>query len=151
TCSTIADGFNGFVIHLAHHDVMLWAVSRAALEKLQAYRKRMGWSLPWASSFGTDSNYDFNVSFTEEAGAVGSRGVQVPRDGHPRRSRRPTDSRRLWHGRGNGDAGSAGHERVCARGRRRLPHLLGVHARAGCLVGDVPVARPRATRAQRDN
>src|SRR5262249_12946803 len=66
TCSTYRDGFNGFAIHLAHHDVMLWAVSRAALEKLQAYRKRMGWSFPWASSFGTDSNYDFNVSFTEE-------------------------------------------------------------------------------------
>jgi predicted dithiol-disulfide oxidoreductase (DUF899 family) len=66
TCSTIADGFNGFVVHLANHDVMLWAVSRAPLEKLQAYKKRMGWSFPWASSFGSDFNYDFNVSFTEE-------------------------------------------------------------------------------------
>jgi predicted dithiol-disulfide oxidoreductase (DUF899 family) len=66
TCSTIADGFNGFAIHLAHHDVMLCAVSRAPLEKLQAYKRRMGWSFPWASSFGTDFNYDLNVSFTEE-------------------------------------------------------------------------------------
>jgi predicted dithiol-disulfide oxidoreductase (DUF899 family) len=66
TCSTIADGFNGFVIHLANHDVMLWAVSRAPLEKLQAYERRMGWSFPWASSFGSDFNYDFGVSFTEE-------------------------------------------------------------------------------------
>src|ERR1041384_659146 len=64
-CSAIADGFNGFVVHLANHDVMLWAVSRAPLAKLQAYKKRMGWSFPWASSFGRDFNSDFNVYFTE--------------------------------------------------------------------------------------
>src|SRR5688572_29769713 len=52
TCSTIADGFDGFAIHLAHHDVMLWAVSRAPLAKLQTYQQRMGWSFPWASSAG---------------------------------------------------------------------------------------------------
>jgi predicted dithiol-disulfide oxidoreductase (DUF899 family) len=67
TCSTIADGFNGFETHLANHDVMLWAVSRAPLAKLQAYKRRMGWSLPWASSFESDFNYDFQVTFTEEA------------------------------------------------------------------------------------
>src|SRR5688500_18808509 len=66
TCSTIADGFNGFVVHLANHDVMLSAVSRAPLAKLQAYKKRMGWTFPWASSFGNDFNPDFNISFTEE-------------------------------------------------------------------------------------
>jgi len=66
TCSTIADGFNGFVIHLANHDVMLWAVSRAPLEKLQAYKRRMRWTFPWASSFGSDFNFDFSVGFTEE-------------------------------------------------------------------------------------
>src|SRR6266853_1039944 len=65
TCSTIADGFNGFVVHLANHDVMLAAVSRAPLVKLRAYKQRMGWSFPWASSVGTDFNFDFNVSFTE--------------------------------------------------------------------------------------
>ena len=65
TCSTIADGFNGFGIHLANHDVTLAAVSRAPLAKLQAYKRRMGWSFPWASSFGTDFNFDFAVSFTE--------------------------------------------------------------------------------------
>src|ERR1700747_1932191 len=64
TCSSIADGFNGFAVHLAHHDVMLWAVSRAPLAKLQAYRRRMGWTFPWASSFGGDFNSDFSVSFT---------------------------------------------------------------------------------------
>src|ERR1043166_6093037 len=66
TCSTIADGFNGFAIHLANHDVMLWAVSRAPLAKLQAYKRRMGGSFPWTSPFGSDFNADFNVSFTEE-------------------------------------------------------------------------------------
>jgi predicted dithiol-disulfide oxidoreductase (DUF899 family) len=66
TCSTIADGFNCFGVHLAHHDVTLAAVSRAPLAKLKAYKQRMGWSFPWASSFNTDFNSDFNVSFTEE-------------------------------------------------------------------------------------
>src|SRR5262249_58163890 len=66
SCSAIADGFNGFVVHLANHDVMLWAVSRAPLEKLQAYKRRLGWTFPWASSFGGDFNADFNVRFTEE-------------------------------------------------------------------------------------
>jgi predicted dithiol-disulfide oxidoreductase (DUF899 family) len=66
SCSAIADGFNGITTHLAHHDVMLWAVSRAPLPKLQAYKQRMGWSFPWASSFGSDFNFDFSASFTEE-------------------------------------------------------------------------------------
>jgi predicted dithiol-disulfide oxidoreductase (DUF899 family) len=66
SCSAIADGFNGSVVHLANHDVMLWAVSRAPLVKLQAYEMRMGWTFPWASSFGSDFNFDFNVAFTEE-------------------------------------------------------------------------------------
>src|ERR671926_15960 len=65
-CSAIADGFDGFVVHLEHHDVAMWAVSRAPLAKLQAYKRRMGWRFPWASSFGSDFNYDFNASVTEE-------------------------------------------------------------------------------------
>jgi predicted dithiol-disulfide oxidoreductase (DUF899 family) len=65
-CSAIADGFDGSVVHLANHDVMLWAVSRAPLEKLQAYKRRMGWSFPWASSHGSDFNYDFQAAHTEE-------------------------------------------------------------------------------------
>lgn len=66
TCSSIADGFDGFVTHLANHDVTLCAVSRAPLEKLQVYKQRMGWTFPWASSFGSDFNADYSVSFTEE-------------------------------------------------------------------------------------
>lgn len=65
SCSAIADGFDGLAMHLAHHDVMLWAVSRAPLATLQAYRRRMGWRFPWASSGGGDFNADFNVAFEE--------------------------------------------------------------------------------------
>jgi predicted dithiol-disulfide oxidoreductase (DUF899 family) len=66
SCSAIADGFDGSVAHLAHHDVTLGAVSRAPLAKLQAYQRRMGWSFPWASSFGSDFNYDFQAAVTTE-------------------------------------------------------------------------------------
>jgi predicted dithiol-disulfide oxidoreductase (DUF899 family) len=66
SCSSIADGFNGIAVHLANHDVTLTAVSRAPLAKLQAYRQRMGWTFPWASSHGSDFNFDFNVQITEE-------------------------------------------------------------------------------------
>jgi predicted dithiol-disulfide oxidoreductase (DUF899 family) len=66
SCSAIADGFDGSVVHLANHDVTLCAVSRARLAKLQAYKRRMGWRFPWASSFGSDFNNDFGTSITEE-------------------------------------------------------------------------------------
>src|SRR3990170_2754092 len=66
SCSMIADAFNGSAVHLANHDVMFWAVSRAPLAKLAAYKRRMGWAFPWASSDDGDFNYDFNVSVTEE-------------------------------------------------------------------------------------
>src|ERR1700693_782790 len=66
SCSSIADGFTGIAVHLANHDVMLWAVSRAPFAKLQAYKQRMGWTFPWASSVGGDFNNDFSVSFTEK-------------------------------------------------------------------------------------
>ena len=73
SCSAIADGFNGSAVHLANHDVTLSAVSRAPLAKLQTYRRRMGWTFPWASSYGSDFNFDFGVAHTTqewEAGAV---------------------------------------------------------------------------------
>jgi predicted dithiol-disulfide oxidoreductase (DUF899 family) len=66
SCSAIADGFNGSVVHLANHDVTLSAVSRAPLAKLQAFKRRMVWTFPWASSFGSDFNDDFDVRITEE-------------------------------------------------------------------------------------
>ncbi|MGH8190456.1 MAG: DUF899 domain-containing protein [Rhodanobacteraceae bacterium] len=66
SCSMIADGFNGFAEHLAHHDVMLWVISRAPLAKLQAYRQRMGWTFPWASSNASDFNADYGVGLSEQ-------------------------------------------------------------------------------------
>src|SRR5207253_8813944 len=82
TCSTIADGFNGFAAHLANHDVTLSAVSLAPLAKLQAYKRRMGWTFPWASSFGSDFNSDFNVSFTEEQQREGAIEYNYERGSH---------------------------------------------------------------------
>ncbi len=73
SCSAIADGFNGSVVHLEQHDVSFWTVSRAPLAKLQTYQQRMGWSFPWASSFDSDFNYDFQTSHTKkdwDSGAV---------------------------------------------------------------------------------
>lgn len=66
SCSSIADGFNGVVVHLENHDVAFTTISRAPLEKLQAFKQRMGWSFDWASSFGSDFNRDFSVWFSEE-------------------------------------------------------------------------------------
>jgi predicted dithiol-disulfide oxidoreductase (DUF899 family) len=82
SCSMIADGFEGFAVHLANHDVALWAVSRAPLEKLQGYKRRMGWSFPWASSADGAFNFDFNVSFTEEQQRAGAIEYNYARAGH---------------------------------------------------------------------
>ena len=90
SCSSIADGFNGFFVHLANHDVMLWAVSSAPLEKLRAYKRRMGWTFPWASSSGSDFNFDFNVRFTQEEQR--ERGIEYNYQREP-----------AWDGSGGGD------------------------------------------------
>ena len=82
SCSSVADGFDGSVVHLENHDVAFWAVSRAPLAKLQAYRKRMGWRFPWASSGGGDFNFDFNVSFTPEQQRKGTIDYNYRRNGH---------------------------------------------------------------------
>jgi predicted dithiol-disulfide oxidoreductase (DUF899 family) len=85
SCSAIADGFDGFVLHLANHDVTLSAVSRAPLAKLQAYKRRMAWNFPWASSLGSDFNFDFKSNTT--TGAAATRWTL-------HRSRRPSPSSR---------------------------------------------------------
>jgi predicted dithiol-disulfide oxidoreductase (DUF899 family) len=82
SCSMIADGFNAIAPHLAQHDVTLLAVSRAPLEKLQAYRRRMGWSFPWASAHGGEFNFDFNVSFTEAQQQAGEIEYNYARGSH---------------------------------------------------------------------
>ena len=93
-CSAIADGFNGSVVHLANHDVTLTAVSRAPLAKLQTYKRRMGWTFPWASSFGSDFNSDFHVRVTEEQQREGGIEYNYRREAPPEsrvgRSVRPT-------------------------------------------------------------
>jgi predicted dithiol-disulfide oxidoreductase (DUF899 family) len=66
TCSSMVDGFDGLLPHLHARDLTLLLVSRAPLPKLQAYKQRMGWRIPWVSSANTDFNFDFGVSFTEE-------------------------------------------------------------------------------------
>jgi len=90
SCSAIADGFNGIIPHLAGHDVMLWAVSRAPIAKLQAYKQRMGWTFPWASSLGSDFNADFNVHVTEEQQRAGGIPYNYSRPGEAAKT--PTSS-----------------------------------------------------------
>src|SRR5260370_2054796 len=82
SCSEIADGFNGFAVHLANHDVMLSAVSLAPLAKLQAFKRRMGWTFPWASSQGGEFNFDFNVSITDQQQRAGGIDYNYKRTGH---------------------------------------------------------------------
>jgi predicted dithiol-disulfide oxidoreductase (DUF899 family) len=82
SCSSVADGFNGVVVHLANHDVTLAAVSRAPLATLRAYKRRMGWTFPWASSGDGDFTFDFNVSFTEEQQREGRVDYNYRRGGH---------------------------------------------------------------------
>lgn len=82
SCSALADGFDGFAVHLANHDVTLAAVSRAPLAKLVAYRQRMGWRFPWVSSDGGEFNFDFNVSFTEAQQRAGDVEYNYARAGH---------------------------------------------------------------------
>jgi len=90
SCSAIADGFNGIAVHLANHDVTLSAISRAPLAKLQAYKRRLGWTFPWASSFGSDFNADFNVWFSEKQQLEGGVEYNYRREG-------------AWKGGGEGD------------------------------------------------
>ena len=163
SCSAIADGFDGSVVHLANHDVMLWAVSRAPLAKLQAYKRRMGWTFPWASSLGSDFNYDFNVCVHRGATARGGRRIQLSARGAASDvfGGARSGGRRRLVGRVRGDdrnrrahvhSREAGHERVRARGRRRLPHLFRLCARSGrrsgaCTSGSTAPPRGATRRA----
>src|SRR6185437_4510601 len=131
SCSMIADGFNGLETHLANHDVMLWAVSRAPLETLQAYKQRMGWRFPWASSGNGDFNFDFNVSFTEEQQRDGL--IEYNYDRCARVFARQTR-----------------HERLRPGGWHSLPRLFYLFARRRRHLGRLSVARSRAQGTQRD-
>ncbi|HET6906571.1 MAG TPA: DUF899 domain-containing protein [Rhodanobacteraceae bacterium] len=95
SCSSIADGFNGFAIHLAHHDVMLMAISRAPLAKLQACKRRMGWTFPWASSFGSDFNADFAVGITEQQQREGGAEYNYRRESAMKAARGQVEGRQI--------------------------------------------------------
>ncbi len=148
-CSANADGFNGFAVHLEHHDVAMIAVSRAPIAALQGYKRRMGWTFTWASSLNSDFNYDFNTSFTEEQAALRQHRLQLQHARHDtrlgwRRRFRDHDRHRRPHLHPRG----AGNERVRTLRRRRLPYLLHLRARPRRALGNVPVARPCTERAE---
>lgn len=98
SCSAVADGYDGFRVHLEHHDVAMTTISRAPLGKLLAYRERMGWSFPWVSSGSTTFNFDFGVSYTERQLAAGAEhnfrrlDIDVSRLPHGGRSDDPVDA-----------------------------------------------------------
>src|SRR5215469_10163397 len=100
SCSSIADSFNGTAVHLAGHDVMLWAVSRAPVAKLQAYKRRMGWTFPWASSFGSDFNADFSVGLSEQLQREGGFEYNYQREG-------------AWREPKGGGGGAGSHAKMC--------------------------------------
>jgi len=153
--SDYTERFNGFAIHLANHDVMLWAVSRAPLAKLQAYKLRMGWTFPWGSSVDTDFNFDFSVSITEEQQREGNVEYNYRRGDHSIVARQVPAPVAQFAAKCGTDVDTYRRERpgmsaFRARRHRRLPHLFHLCARTGRPVGHVPVARPRAQGAQRD-
>jgi predicted dithiol-disulfide oxidoreductase (DUF899 family) len=76
-CTGLADHFDGALPHVNNRDITLIAISRAPIEKLMAYKRRMGWKFPYVSSFGTDFNFDFDGSFTEEQMATGEMAKMV--------------------------------------------------------------------------
>ena len=151
SCSAIADGFNGFAVHLANHDVMLWAISRAPLAKLQAFKQRMGWSFPWASSFNGDFNWDFNMSLTEAQQRQG--GTEYNYQPQPAFTPPKSDGqyRRTGHRHRPGylRPRAPRHERLRAGERQGLPQLFRLRARPGRPLGRLPMARPRPQRPQR--
>ena len=116
-CSAIADGFDGFAVHLANHDVTLCAVSRAPLSKLQVYKQRMGWTFPWASSGDTDFNFDFQAGMTEEQQQSGALEYNFrDRDLRPRGGlQRPRARLARWNGLGDLHAGDARGQRLRSR------------------------------------
>ena len=151
SCSAIADGFSGSVVHLVNHDVAFTAVSRAPLAKLQDYKRRMGWSFPWASSFESDFNHDFHVSHTEQEWQSGAVEYNF-RTADFRPSEESPGLIEIASGRRHGSRDlqkrGTGHERIRPRGWRRVPHLLGLRTRRRRPLGHVLVARPRPARAQ---
>src|ERR1700726_4016759 len=154
SCSAIADGFDGFVAHLANHDVTLSAVSRAPLAKLQAYKQRMGWTFPWASSHGADFNFDFNVSITEEQQRKGGVEYNYRRGGHALDAAQIPAPVAQFAAMCGTDAPAYMRDRpgmsAFVQEEGVIYHTYSTYARGlDSLWGDVPGARPRDQRTQR--
>ena len=122
SCSFWADTYNGVVVHLEHRDASLVVISRAPLEKLEAYKKRMGWSFKWVSSLGNDFNRDYHVSFT------------------------PEEQKTAVYNYKRGGFGSSEAPGVSVFAKdedgQHLPHLLLLCARAGHVERRLSAARP---------
>ena len=131
-CSFEVDHVEGALVHLEHHDVTFVAVARAPLAEIEAFKKRMGWRFDWVSSFGSDFNYDFHVSFTPEQVANGEAYYNYERD--QRFAGRSVRLQRVLQG----------------RKRRHLPHLLGVRTRRRGNARHLHVSRHDAERPQRE-
>src|SRR5260221_5834640 len=139
-CSSAADTFNGAAPHLNARDVTFSCISRAPLERLRAYKRRMGWTFPWASSHGTNYNFDLQISRPEEAKREFLAGG-VP-GGHPACAG--------VRDRGGGiPFRGTGDERLRPRGRHRLPDLLDDRPRPGVHDGLLRFPRPRPARPER--
>jgi predicted dithiol-disulfide oxidoreductase (DUF899 family) len=111
SCSLLGDHFDGSVVHLAHRDVTLLPVSRAPLPQIEAFKRRMGWRFKWVSSYQSDFNRDYDVSFTKDELASGRVYYNLRNDQVSKR-------------------GSSGRQRVLqGRERRHLPHLFQLCAR----------------------
>jgi predicted dithiol-disulfide oxidoreductase (DUF899 family) len=124
-CTGLADSFDGALVHLNNRDVTLMAISRARIEKLQAYKRRMGWQFPYVSSFGSDFNFDFDFAATEEQMATGELAKMVEEADEWLKDWADNVGTDLAHG----DGGVTRLERLQAGGRRRLPHVLAHRAR----------------------
>jgi predicted dithiol-disulfide oxidoreductase (DUF899 family) len=102
-CSLVADNFASGLVHLAARDTSFAVISRAPLAKIERFRKRMGWDFPWFSSFGTDFNYDFQVTLDEDHGEYNYAPVSAQPEGYPRKGEREglsvflRDGDRLFH------------------------------------------------------
>ena len=136
SCSSVADGFDETHLHLQNHDVAFTAVSRAPLPKLLAYRDRMGWNFPWASSAPSDFNFDFNVSFTEES--VAQRAIY---------NFRPLEGAQVDPA--NLPAELPGMSAFALDGGVVYPHVLRLRTGPRRPLEHVAVARPHARGAQR--
>ena len=127
SCSSAADGYNGFAIHLENHDVAMTTVSRYPIEELTAFKKRMGWTVPYVSSLGSDFNFDFGFAYTDEEMASGPEHNLHSNWDHSdtpasRARRRRDDPQPERHA----AARRRRHERIRVGGRHRVPHLLGL-------------------------